>query len=145
MTKPQSKTEAVRFAKFLVVGVMNTLVTLVVIYLLHAAGCGDMASNFAGYVAGLINSFIWNRRWVFRSSGDRWGEAFRFLLGFAICYAIQAVFIWGTVRYSPLATFEGEVCGISFDGYGVATLIGMGVYTVANFAYNRMVTFKATR
>ena len=28
------------------------------------------------------------------------------------------------------------------SGYGLATIIGMGVYTVANFVFNRLVTFR---
>lgn len=143
MTKPYRKTEAVRFTKFLVVGVMNTLVTLAVIFLLHTAGSGDMISNFIGYVAGLINSFLWNRQWVFRSTGHSGQEAVRFIVGFAICYGIQAIFIWGTTRYLPVASFEWNLLGISVSGYGIATLIGMGIYTVANYVYNRTITFRA--
>jgi putative flippase GtrA len=31
---------------------------------------------------------------------------------------------------------------IAISGYGLATLIGMVFYTVANFLYNRFVTFR---
>lgn len=140
-----SRAETIRFAKFLVVGVLNTLVTLAVIYILHAlAGCGEMLSNFVGYVAGLANSFLWNRQWVFRSHGRAWAEAARFAAGFALCYGLQAAFLWGTTRYSPVAGFEGELFGRHIDGYAIATILGMGVYTAANFAYNRLVTFRET-
>ncbi len=140
MNSPRAETT--RFARFLAVGVLNTLVTLVVIYLLHAvAGCGEMAANLAGYVAGLVNSFLWNRRWVFRSRGRAIGEAARFALGFALCYGLQALFLWAAMR-SPVAGFETEVAGARIDGYAVATILGMAVYTVANFAYNRFVTFR---
>ena len=30
----------------------------------------------------------------------------------------------------------------SLSGYGLATIIGMGVYTMCNFVYNRLITFK---
>ena len=60
----------VQLAKYLLVGVMNTLITLVVIFVckiyLHV---NPYVSNALGYLAGLINSFLWNRRWVFRSNG----------------------------------------------------------------------------
>ena len=54
----------VQLAKYLLVGVMNTLITLVVIFVckiyLHVT---PYVSNALGYLAGLINSFLWNRRW----------------------------------------------------------------------------------
>lgn len=143
MTTTPSRKEAARFAKFLAVGVMNTLVTLVVIFLLHeAAGVGEMLSNLVGYVAGLVNSFLWNRRWVFRSSGPAAAEALRFALGFGLCYGIQALFVWGSMRFSPLSGFETVAAGVRVDGYAVATILGMGLYTMVNFIYNRLVTFR---
>lgn len=143
MRPAPSKKEAARFARFIAVGVMNTLVTLVVIFVLYeAAGVGEMLSNLVGYVAGLINSFLWNRRWVFRSSGPASAEALRFALGFGLCYGIQALFVWGSTRFSPLAGFETEVAGIGIDGYAVATILGMCLYTMVNFMYNRLVTFR---
>ena len=143
MDTSASKKEAARFAKFLVVGVLNTLVTLAVIFILHkAAGVGEMLSNLVGYVAGLVNSFLWNRRWVFRSSGPAKAEAARFALGFGLCYGIQALFLWGSMRFSPLAGFETEIAGIAIDGYAVATFLGMALYSVVNFIYNRLVAFR---
>ena len=143
MRTTTSKKEAARFAKFLTVGVMNTLVTLAVIFILHrAAGVGDMLSNLVGYAAGLVNSFVWNRHWVFRSTGPAAGEALRFALGFGLCYGIQALFVWGSMRFSPLAGFEAVTAGVRIDGYAVATILGMGLYTMVNFIYNRLVTFK---
>ena len=57
-----------QFLRYLIVGVMNTLVTLVVIYLCKSQwGVNQWVSNGIGYVAGLINSFVWNKLWVFNS------------------------------------------------------------------------------
>lgn len=54
-----------QFLRYLIVGVMNTLVTLVVIYLCKSQwGVNQWVSNGIGYVAGLINSFVWNKLWV---------------------------------------------------------------------------------
>jgi peptidoglycan/LPS O-acetylase OafA/YrhL len=33
-------------------------------------------------------------------------------------------------------------CFMVISGYGVATLVGMIAYTIANFVYNRFVTFR---
>ena len=57
-----------QFIRYLLVGVINTLVTLIVIYVCKSIlDINQWVSNAIGYVAGLINSFIWNKNWVFKS------------------------------------------------------------------------------
>lgn len=132
-----------QFARYLVVGVMNTLVTLGVIFVLKSvAGVNPWVSNAAGYVAGVINSFIWNRRWVFRSGGAIGRQAAAFAIGFGVCYALQFGVTWTLVNCTPLHTLLIPLPGFTLSGYGVATLAGMVVYTVANYCYNRLIAFR---
>ena len=60
--------------KFGLVGGMNTLVDLSVYALLvHLTGLlsGQLVlAKAISYSAGIVNSFIWNRRWTFRSNAD---------------------------------------------------------------------------
>lgn len=132
-----------QFARYAVVGVMNTLLTLGVIFVCKSLlGVNEYVSNALGYVAGLINSFIWNRRWVFRSNGRLSRQAAHFLTAFAICYALQFIFVW-VLTQSPFGDLEYTiVSGWVISGYGIATLGGNVVYTLANFAYNRLLTFR---
>ena len=134
----------VQLAKYLLVGVMNTLITLVVILVckiyLHV---NPYVSNALGYLAGLINSFLWNRRWVFRSNGKMTREALHFLCGFIICYCVQFGVVW-ILNQSPFGKTQYMLpFGIIITGYGVATLLGNVCYTLSNFIYNRVITFKA--
>lgn len=132
---------------------MNTAVTLIVIFVLKSlAGINPYISNAVGYVAGLINSFMWNRIWVFRSNGNRISEGIAFLTGFGVCYLIQLATVWflntqtslGSLLVTiPLPFTETERV-FTLSGYGIATLIGMAVYTIANFIYNRRITFRKT-
>ena len=43
---------------------------------------------------------------------------------------------------STFGELEFAVWGIVVSGYGIATVLGNVVYTLANFVYNRLVTFK---
>lgn len=132
-----------QFAKFLLVGGGNTLVTLTVILTLKSVfGVNPWIANAAGYVAGVINSFFWNKLWVFHSHGRRtYDEALRFVVGFAVCYAAQFAVTWCLTRMFGAAewTLPG---GFVLSSYGLSTLLGMAVYTLANFIYNRLVTFR---
>lgn len=132
-----------QFVKYAIVGVMNTLLTLGVIFLCKSVfGFNPYVSNALGYAIGLINSFMWNRSWVFKAADGRISrQAIKFITGFAVCYAVQFAVVW-LLNQSSFGTLEWDIMGFSLSGYGVATLIGNVAYTVCNFVFNRLITFK---
>ena len=132
-----------QFARFLAVGCLNTGVTLLVIALCKSvAGVNPYLSNFIGYAAGLVNSFVWNRQWVFKAGdGKLRGQAVRFAASFAVCYAMQLAVVWVLTKHTPLGGMMWPIGTYTLSGYGVATVIGMGLYTVANFIINRFFAF----
>lgn len=130
--------------RYAIVGTMNTLLTLAVIFICKSIiGINPYVSNAIGYFVGLINSFIWNRWWVFHATdhGRIHHQAARFLLGFFICYGIQLLVVW-LLNKSSFGDIMVSVMGITLSGYGIATLIGNVVYTGCNFIYNRVIAFK---
>lgn len=138
-----NRTQLYQFLRFLAVGVMNTLVTLaVIVFCKSIIGINPYISNFLGYVAGVINSFIWNKAWVFHSDGKITAEATRFIIGWGICYTLQLLIVWALNTHTPLAGMLWHFGPYAISGYGVATLAGMVFYTVANFLYNRLIAFR---
>lgn len=128
--------------KYALVGCMNTLLTLCVIFLCKSIlGVNAYVSNALGYIIGLINSFLWNRKWVFHSNGSISREAIVFLCGFAVCYIIQFAVVWA-LNQSSFGKLEFDLGIIVVSGYGVATLLGNVAYTLSNFVYNKLLTFK---
>lgn len=134
----------IQFVKYAIVGVMNTVVTFVVIFIMKSVlGVNPLVSNAIGYVAGLINSFIWNKRWVFQSKKGAGREAVKFLIGFGVCYGIQLFVVWALTYRTPLGEMTWDLAGImTVSGYAVATIAGNVVYTVSNYVYNRLITFR---
>ncbi len=136
------RVEILRFVKYCLVGCLNTLVTLGVIFLTKSImGINPFVCNALGYVAGVVNSFLWNRRWVFHSDGSYSREALKFAVGFGICYALQFAAVYALTT-SPFGRWEFDLGWFVLSGYGVATLLGNILYTLANFIYNRLVTFR---
>ncbi|MDE7024391.1 MAG: GtrA family protein [Paramuribaculum sp.] len=134
---------ALQFLRYALVGVINTMVTLFVILICKSLlGINPWVSNAAGYVAGFINSFIWNKLWVFNSHNKVVREALKFCGGFLICYGLQFLVTFLITNYTALGDMEWEIRNFTLSGYGVATIIGMTAYTLANYVYNRMVTFR---
>lgn len=116
--------------KYGIVGLINTLITAVVIWvMMKCLGYSDIVSNVVGYAAGLLNSFVWNRQWTFHSTSGWWSSAIRFFVAFAVCYLMQL----GVLMY--LNTH------LTIDSY-YNQLIAMAFYTVVNFIMNKFYTFK---
>ena len=125
------KETIVQFSKFALVGALNTAISLAVFYLLYNLfSINYPIANLVSYIIGVINSFFWNKLWVFRrGSGNMVRESLIFLLVFAVSYSIQYISLWGMV----------EVAGINPNW---AQLPAMAVYTIVNYLLNRYVTFK---
>ena len=133
---------AAQFVKFCLVGAMNTLVTLCTIFICKSLiGVNEYIANALGYIMGVINSFLWNKQWVFHSQGRISREAVRFAIGFAICYSLQLITViaLNTSSFGEIELYTGLMV---VSGYGLATIIGCAVYTIFNFIYNRLVTFR---
>jgi putative flippase GtrA len=132
-----------QFVKYACVGVLNTLVTFIVIFICKSLlGVNPLVSNAIGYVCGLINSFLWNKNWVFKSSGEYWREAVRFFAGFLLCYGLQFLTLWLLSYQSALKEFQLNIFAFTLSGYGIATVLGNVVYTLTNYVYNKVVTFR---
>jgi len=118
-----------RLAKFVLVGLSNTLVGLGVIYLAKwLAGLDDVVANVLGYGVGLALSFSLNKAWTFRFSGDAAAALVRFLLVFAVAYLANL----GTVLFLA-RTLEA-------NGY-LAQLAGVAPYTLISYLGSRYFAF----
>ncbi|WP_346696105.1 GtrA family protein [Barnesiella viscericola] len=129
--KKYDKNTLWQLVRFGIVGVINTLITLVVIYILQELlHVKYTVANLAGYIAGVINSFFWSKLWVFKKLNSNFmREAVLFLVSFGICYGIQFVALLLLVEVLHMA-----------DTW--AQLVSMVVYTLCNFALNKCITFK---
>lgn len=120
-----------KLVKYGIVGATNTLLTFAVFELLLLGGASADVANFTGYAAGICNSLVGNKLWVFRTGRGRWRrETLLFLLGAGVCYLLQ----WGAFRF--FLTLANEHW---------AQVLGMGVYTALNYVWNRFVAFGKCR
>ncbi|MDS1033049.1 GtrA family protein [Porphyromonadaceae sp. NP-X] len=120
----------VQFLKFGIVGISNTLLTAATIWLLlRVFHSSNYLANIVGYVVGLVNSFIWNRRWTFENHAQVGATIFKFIVTFAISYLLQLGFLSFLLQQTNI------------DDY-VCQLLSIVVYTVVNFFMNKYYTFK---
>lgn len=154
MEKKEIRTTMVQLIKYGIVGVSNSLITLIVIFLFNSVlNLSLLLADVVGYVAGVINSFIWNKQWVFKTHDTKLvKEMSLFVTGFLICFGLQ--FITLLIITKPTIAIAETSLGSDFSSFGMsakeigeyaAVIIGMVVYTLSNYIFNRFVTFKAKK
>ena len=100
--------------RFLVVGVLNTLIGLLAIYLgKWWLGLGDVLANLFGYAIGLCFSFAVNRSWTFDHSGALVPALMRFLVVFAIAYALNLATVLAAIRVFGINAYIAQALGIA--------------------------------
>jgi putative flippase GtrA len=116
--------------RFLMVGVVNGLAGLSVIYACKALlGVSDIPANMSGYAVGLLVSFILNRRWTFQHTGNVQVAILRFLTVFAVAYSVN------------LQSVLLAIGAFHIDSY-IAHLIGMPFYTATFYLGSRLYAFR---
>ncbi len=123
--------------KFLLVGVGNTLLSAVLMFLLE--GLGYWISTAVAYIAGAVMSFFLNRYFTFKSEEKLMNSALKFALNVVLCYVIA---------YSlaqPLVSLVLSKTAVSLVWQErIAKVFGMGLYTVINYFGQRFFAFKRT-
>jgi putative flippase GtrA len=61
--------EIARFVRFGVVGISNTVLTLVAYEILTRVGVADTAASALGFAIGAANGYVLNRSWTFHADG----------------------------------------------------------------------------
>ncbi|MCQ2103216.1 MAG: GtrA family protein [Fibrobacter sp.] len=134
------------FFKYNLIGIMNTLITLAVVWVMHQWLDWNLElSNFLGFVAGGCNSYIMNRIWNFKSSNEKKSEITRFLIVFLCAYGLNLLVLEGCVyaleNSSALASFNRLVAQFMKPGY-LANIIANVVYVLASFTLYKKWVFK---
>lgn len=144
--KAEARETGIQLLKYAVIGVLNTLITLVVFYILNTRlGLSYGISNVVGYIFGVINSFLWNRNWVFKTKNDVRRELLLFVCGFLLCLALQLCVSWILLEGFGWKNLPDDVIPffpMQKAGQNIVMILAMIFYTLANYAYNRFVTFR---
>ena len=144
--KEEIRKTGIQLLKYGVIGVMNTLITLVSFYLLNTKlGVPYGVANIIAYVLGVVNSFLWNRNWVFKTKRNFFREALLFGCGFALCWLLQggvSLLLLEGLGWKDLPCDVIPFLPMEKAGQNIVMMIAMVVYTLANYIYNRMITFR---
>ena len=123
--------------RFLLVGVVNTLVGAGVMFLLYnLAGCSYWLSSAANYIVGGVVSYFLNKYYTFKNKERSWRQALRFALSVAVCWLLA----YGVAKPLTLSLLSGAGEKLQTNA---AMLVGMCLYTALNYLGQRFFAFRA--
>ena len=127
-----------QFLSFCLVGGLNTLVSLIVFTILvfitgvsnTESGIFAIILNIISDVAGGVNSYLWNRFWVFKKSKTSTKESLpKFILTFCVYVAISSLLFSLLQWLLPV----NEI---------IIKIIVLPITTIVNFFMNKLWAFK---
>ena len=125
------------FLRFILVGVVNTLVgTGVMFALYNLAHCSYWFSSAMNYVVGSVVSYFLNKYFTFKRNERDPKLVLRFIVNITVCYAVA----YGAAR--PLARWvlSGALEAVRDN---VAMLFGMCLFVALNYLGQRLLVFRA--
>ena len=122
--------------RFLIVGVINTLIGCGTMFLLYnLAHCSYWVSSAANYIVGGVVSFFLNKYFTFRKTAWSWSEVIRFGVNVAVCWLMA----YGFAKPLVLWILKGQTVWLQEN---VAMMVGMCLYTMLNYLGQRFFAFK---
>lgn len=125
----------VKLLKFLLVGVVNTLVGVSIeLFLYNVLHCGVWFSSATNYVLTSILSFFLNKHFTFRNKENSWRQVLRFAANIAVCYLLA--------HGIAVPLMEWLLRGANEAMRGNVTLLtGMCLFTGLNYLGQRFFAF----
>ncbi|OGD86847.1 hypothetical protein A2164_01430 [Candidatus Curtissbacteria bacterium RBG_13_35_7] len=127
-------------AKFALVGVLNTAIDFGIYnFLIFISNitqdAGIAVINMLSFSTSVINSYFWNRKWVFK--GAKQGNFFIFVTIALIGLTINTTIVWGlTTIVDPLFGMDKKLWA------NVAKALATSISMIWNFLGYKMIVFK---
>ena len=125
-----------QLTKFLIVGVINTLVgASIMFFLYNIIGCTYWVSSGGNYFLTSILSFFLNKYFTFRNKEKRISQVLYFIINIVICYSIA----YGVAK---------PICAQIISSYSVvirdniSMVVGMCLFTILNYTGQKHIAFK---
>ncbi|HPF53229.1 MAG TPA: GtrA family protein [Eubacteriales bacterium] len=151
--KPKTDTEGkgkglVQFIKFVLVGVTNTLVDLIVSFVLNWLFGIYYLAKVVGYACGIVNSYILNSAWTFKAERKRnVPEMIKFLAVNLVVLGLSLLLMWLLPQLGVtdewLGTWRPAWLSGILNGERMCMLISTAVCIIVNFVGNKLLVFKS--
>lgn len=121
----------IKLIKFCIVGGINTLITLLIFYLLNKLlGMHYLISSTIGYIFGMINSYYLNKIWTFHDKDTRIALQFiKFIVVNVTSLSINILVMYILVDELKIDSM-------------ISQIIATGFSTISNYIGSRLLVFR---
>lgn len=148
MSASEGKKSFIQLLKFGLIGVSNTLIDLLVSFVLNAAFGIFYLAKIVGYACGIANSYFWNSRWTFREERRRdVREIVTFIAVNLVTLGLSLLLQWVLRDLLHLDAWWTGFAGENFftkllNGERFCLLLASGIALLVNFIGNKLFVFR---
>ena len=123
------------FLKFMLVGVVNTLVGIAVMFFcFNVLAWSYWVSSALNYMVGSIVSYLLNKRYTFQQKGNDWHTVWKFIVNVSVCYVLA----YGLAKPFVAWLLSGVTTNIQGNA---ALFVGMVLFVGFNYIGQRFWAF----
>ena len=128
-----------KLLKFILVGVVNTLVGMAIMFgLYNLAHCSYWVSSAANYILTSILSYFLNKYFTFKNKERSWKQVLRFAVNIAVCYGLA----YGIAKPLMVWLLAGTGWSQQIQG-NLSMLAGSGIFVFLNYFGQRFFAFRS--
>ena len=148
MSASEGKKSIKQLLKFALIGASNTLLDLIVTFVLNAIFGIYYLAKIIGYACGIANSYFWNSRWTFREERRRDArEIVRFIAVNLVTLGLSLLLQWVFRDVLHLDAWWTGAIGENFltkilNGERFCLLLASGIALLVNFDGNKLFVFR---
>lgn len=119
-----------QFLKFGIVGVSNTLISLIIYYTLVYFKCNYIIANAIGFIISVLNAYYWNKHYVFKNKNQsKLKEIIKVYFSYGITFVLSTVLLYEMVDVLHVSKY-------------IAPIINLCITVPLNFILNKLWAFK---
>ncbi len=134
----------IKFWKFLMVGILNTVVGMGLQFIFfNLLGWDEWISSITGYIIGSILSYFLNKYFTFKNKEKGWKPVAKFALNIALCYTLAYGIAIPLIKWICLSN-SITAFGWSVDTFAgnASMLAGSCLFVAFNYIGQRFFAFK---
>lgn len=134
----------IKFWKFIMVGILNTIVGMGLQFLFfNLCGWGEWFSSIVGYILGSILSYFLNKYFTFKNKEKGWKPIAKFALNIAVCYGLAYGIAIPITKWICVAN-SLTMFGWTVDKFAgnASMLVGSCLFVAFNYIGQRFFAFK---
>ena len=134
----------IKFWKFIMVGILNTIVGMGLQFLFfNLFGWGEWISSIVGYILGSILRYFLNKYFTFKNKEKGWKPIAKFALNIAVCYGLAYGIAIPLTKWICVAN-SLTMFGWTVDKFAgnASMLVGSCLFVAFNYIGQRFFAFK---